>query len=1045
MHMDHLKPIPRVELKNGDAQGPLNNPDGLVQSLLKVSKHAGPIFQFDRPRNAAIFLSSHRLVSEICDENRFDKSVSPALQNLRPFSGDGLFTSWTHEPNWKKAHHILLPAFSLKAMKNYHSMMSDIAGQLVQKWERLNAGETVDVSEDMTRLTLDTIGLCGFGYRFNSFYRTGFHPFIDSMNAVLTEAMARLVRPRKNEKGSREQEAEFGAHIQSMFNLVDRLIQDRKQLEQKEWPDDLLSHMLKSKDPETGERLDDENIRYQIMTFLIAGHETTGGMLSFALYLLCKNRRSLKAAREEADRILTSRVPSFQEVKKLKYIPMVLFETLRLWPTVPVISLYAKESEIVGGEYAIREGQELTVLLPHLHRDRTVWGEKAEEFIPERFEDMTAIPPHAFKPFGNGQRACIGQQFALHEAAMALSLLLKYFDFEHFPDYELKIKETLSWKPYGFKMKVKPRRKWTASPDVPPQSDTAQPEPAEAAEKGHHTPLLILYGSNMGTSEELALRLAEKGSALGYTAKAAPLDAYSGGLPREGAVLLLSSTYNGAPPDNAKTFVKWLEETNESLQGVRFAVFGCGDRTWSATFQRIPALIDKKMSEKGAEQICRLGAGDADEDLLGSFEQWEEEMWRALAVSYSLDWEPAEMEASVEMEFAAAAPLSRLAEKYRAFPAETAVNRELHQAGSPRSTRHLELLLPPGVSFREGGHIGIFPQNRPELIDRVLSRFRLTGNERVIFKGKSSHLPLNEPIEIRRLLADYPELQEPAAKSHLLTAIRYTECPPHRIELEKKLQNYEEEVVKKRVSLLEILEAYNACELPFERFFRMLPPLKPRFYSIASSPEADPGRISLTVRVVKEKAWNGSGFYEGTASHYLAGLQPGDPVACFIKEQGFQKPEDPSLPLIMVAGGSGIAPFLGFLQGRSILQKKGVQLGEAHLFFGCRSLEEFLYKEKLEEAERNGLVTLYPALSREPGKDRVYVQDVLKQHAAKIIRLLDEDASCLYICGRRGMSIAAEQALLDSCRNVKSAAPEEAAAWLEALVNQGRYSKDVWG
>ena len=104
--------------------------------------------------------------------------------------GRGLFTSETADPNWRKAHNVLLPAFSMDAMRGYYPRMLDIAVQLMQKWERLNPDDTVDVPADMTRLTLDTIALCGFNYRFNSFYRDTPHPFVVAMLGTLEAAQA---------------------------------------------------------------------------------------------------------------------------------------------------------------------------------------------------------------------------------------------------------------------------------------------------------------------------------------------------------------------------------------------------------------------------------------------------------------------------------------------------------------------------------------------------------------------------------------------------------------------------------------------------------------------------------------------------------------------------------------------------------------------------------------------------------------------------------------------------------------------------------------
>ena len=116
------------------------------------------------------------------------------LLKVRAFAGNGLFTARTSDPDWSKAHNILLPNFSQRAMESYHAMMLDIASQLAAKWERLNPEDDIDVARDMTSLTLDTIGLCGFDFRFNSFYRESNHPFVRAMINALGTAMAQVRR-----------------------------------------------------------------------------------------------------------------------------------------------------------------------------------------------------------------------------------------------------------------------------------------------------------------------------------------------------------------------------------------------------------------------------------------------------------------------------------------------------------------------------------------------------------------------------------------------------------------------------------------------------------------------------------------------------------------------------------------------------------------------------------------------------------------------------------------------------------------------------------
>src|SRR5919202_6532156 len=253
-----------------------------IQGLMKLARQYGEIFRLRTPQGSNIVVSGFDLVDEICDETHFDKFLGPGLRAARSVGGDGLFTSWTQEPNWHKAHNILLPNFSLQEMKGYIPMLPDIAEQLVEKWERLNPEDEIDVPADMTRLTLDTIGLCGFGYRFNSFYREEPHPFVASMVYALSENTAALTRlPVQNRLMVR-----MNRHLQDsiwyMNSMVDEIIAERKASEDQSDKRDLLEYMLTGVDKQTGERLDDVNIRYQIITFLIAGHETTSGLLSFA-------------------------------------------------------------------------------------------------------------------------------------------------------------------------------------------------------------------------------------------------------------------------------------------------------------------------------------------------------------------------------------------------------------------------------------------------------------------------------------------------------------------------------------------------------------------------------------------------------------------------------------------------------------------------------------------------------------------------------------------------------------------------------------------
>jgi cytochrome P450 / NADPH-cytochrome P450 reductase len=264
--------------------------EGPLQGFLALSEkyRAGGIFRIVTPSGLTqIFVCNANLAALLFDEENFQKAIQGPMVRVRDFGGDGLFTANTHEENWGRAHRILSPGFTAESMERYFPSMRQITEELLVHWRA--ATTPVDVVKDMTRLTLDTISLCGFGKDFQSFHSATLHPFLQSINSVLQEATDELKRPAALSflfSGKRER---FSAEVSQMFSRVDEVIAARKKLPSAAWPRDFLSLMLSEKDPKTGELLSDENIRYQVITFLIAGHETTAGLLSFTLHQLALN------------------------------------------------------------------------------------------------------------------------------------------------------------------------------------------------------------------------------------------------------------------------------------------------------------------------------------------------------------------------------------------------------------------------------------------------------------------------------------------------------------------------------------------------------------------------------------------------------------------------------------------------------------------------------------------------------------------------------------------------------------------------------------
>src|SRR5580693_4316546 len=1068
-----LSPIPQPPTKPVVGNMLSLDSSAPVQNLTRLAKELGPIFWLDMMGAPIVIVSGHDLVAELSDEKRFDKAVRGPLRRVRAVAGDGLFTADTSEPNWSKAHNILLTPFGNRAMQSYHGSMVDIAEQLVKKWERLNADDEIDVVHDMTALTLDTIGLCGFDYRFNSFYRRDYHPFVESLVRSLETIMMTRGIPLEG-LWLKKRQQELAQDVVFMNKMVDEIVAERrKNAEAAEGKKDMLGAMMTGVDRATGEQLDDVNIRYQINTFLIAGHETTSGMLSCAIYALLKHPEVLRKAYEEVDRVLGPDLdvkPTYQQVTQLTYITQILKEALRLWPPAPAYGIAPLTDETIGGKYELRKNTFVLILALALHRDPSVWGPNPDAFDPENFsrEAEAARPVNAWKPFGNGQRACIGRGFAMHEAALAIGMILQRFKLIDVNRYQMVLKETLTIKPDGFKIKVRPRSDQDRGAFVsaaPVAVAGAAPAPRARTRPGHDTPLLVLYGSNLGTAEELATRVADLAEVNGFATRLAPLDDFAGQLPKAGGVLIFCASYNGAPPDNATQFIKWLrgDLAKDALAGVNYAVFGCGNSDWAATYQSIPRQIDEQLNAHGARSVYARGEGDARSDLDGQFESWFTALAPVAVKAFGLDSgfsRSADDEPLYRVEPVAPSAANAVVTLGGAAPMKVLVNKELQNKSGPnaseRSTRHVEVQLAPGLTYRVGDHLSVVARNEPSLVDQVARRFGFLPADQIRLKvaeGRRAQLPTGDAVSVGRLLTDFVELQQVATRKQIQIVSEHTRCPVTKPKLlalvgedAASTERYRAEILARRKSVFDLLEEYPACELPLHVYLEMLSLLAPRYYSISSSPSGDAARCSVTVGVVEGPASSGRGTYKGVCSNYLAGRRAGETIHATVRETkaGFRLPDDPSVPIIMIGPGTGLAPFRGFLQERAARKASGATPGPAMLFFGCRHPDQdYLYADELKAFAADGITELHTAFSRADGP-KTYVQSLVAAQQDRVWSLV-ENGAIIYVCGDGGkMEPDVKAALVAIYRERKAADAEAALRWIEDLGASNHYVLDVW-
>ncbi|KAK0120349.1 hypothetical protein ONS95_011752 [Cadophora gregata] len=902
--------------------------------------------------------------------------------------------------------------------------------------------------------------------RFNSFYQEAIHPFVDAMVGLLQESAARARRPAVANYFYRSAQQKYDTDIALLKKVAAEVVAERRIRPSDK--KDLLNAMINGRDPKTGEGLTEESILNNMITFLIAGHETTSGMLSFLFYYLLKNPAAYQAAQRQVDEVVGRGPITVDHMSKLPYIEACLRETLRLTPTAPAFTLQPlpdspDEYIILGGKYQVKKGQSIIALLGSIHRDPAVFGSDAEAFKPERMldEEFSKLPNNSWKPFGNGMRGCIGRPFAWQEAILTTAMLLQTFNFrQDDPSYSLQIKQTLTLKPKDFYMHASLRE------HIDPvylekmlHVDTSNEAKAQVKTRGidntstgkFKKPMTILYGSNAGTCEALAQSLARMAPGRGYHAQVEPLDSAVDKVPTDQPVVLISSSYEGQPPDNAAHFFEWLQNLEGPvLKGVKYAVFGCGNHDWVSTFHRVPKVLNSTFEAHGATRIAGMGLGDvAAGDIFNDFDKWQDDqLWSALGSNV----EPEE-EIGLEIDIDTGSRRSKLRQDVK--EAVVMSNRIITKGGEPEK-RHIVLNLPTGMTYKAGDYLAVLPMNNSRNIRRVLKWAHLPWDTMLTIRdGANTTLPTGHPISMMDILGMYVELSQPATRKNIARIA--ASCADENIRSEISAlagEKFEQEILAKRRSPLDILEDYPNAALPLGDFLAMLPPMRIRQYSISSSPLADPTTATITWSVLDTPSKAaGSKRFLGVASNYLSSVEEGDRIHVAVKPShgNFHPPADiENTPVIMFCAGTGLAPFRGFVEERAMQIQAGRKLAAAYLFIGCAHPEkDALFSDELAQWEKDGVVKLYYAFSKSSSDSKGcrYVQDRLWEEREEMIKVFNEGAS-LYVCGSsmvgEGVASTTKRIYQEAAEGLgKPKTDDEVETWFAGIKND-RYASDVF-
>ncbi len=828
--------------------------------------------------------------------------------------------------------------------------------------------------------------------------------------------------------------------------------------------DDLLYVML-GHDANGAPLLDRDSINNQIMTFLIAGQLTTSELMPTAVYNLVHHPAVLARVRAEVDEVFgpdDDYLPTYDDIGKFSFLRQVISETLRLSPPVLEFDRMALSDTVIGGRYPVKKGEAVTVLTGALHR-QPQWGDNVEFFDPDRFapERSASRSSSLFKAFGTGARSCIGRQFALHEAIMVIARLVHRYRLIDSQHYVLQWDGPTSRRPVGFHLDLirrtpeERRTSITAAAAASPQTPSG---PLAAVKAG--TTLAVLHGSNLGTCRALAKQLAEEAADNGCQTSVAPLDSAAGGLPEADVTLIVASSYNGQPTDDARAFLSWLTGPDAALEGAPlFAILGVGDHNWADTYQAIPKRIDERLTELGGVALVPRASADTSGDLTGTVEDFSIEAWAALTQRFgdpdappvtNTDSGTDTDEPLYELNPIIGPVTTAIDARFAVTPMTVLENTELVSDEAFGSAKHyVRVALPEGIDYHTGDHLTILADNPPELVDTVIELLEIQPDLRLSINPRRTSrrlIALDREVSVRELLTHFVELRKPASRSQLKRLAAANPCVPERQRLEELAAASEPAVL----STLECLLEFPACDVTDEELLELLEPMTPRHYSIASSSRLSPQVVGLVVSVLGAPARSGHGLFKGVASNHLGAIAPGELIRGRVDpaRQAFRAGADPTRNVILVSAGTGVAPFCGFLGDRLAAKQSGEPFTSALCFFGVRDpAVDYIFRDQFEEGEQLGIVRMRPAFSRASQDGVQYVQDRIAADADEVWDLLGDPAkdAYVYVCGDGArMAPAVRRAFLDIYRARSAADEDQAQDWLDGLVAADRYVEDVW-
>lgn len=610
--------------------------------------------------------------------------------------------------------------------------------------------------------------------------------------------------------------------------------------------------------------------------------------------------------------------------------------------------------------------------------------------------------------------------------------------------------------------------------------------------------MVVFYGSQTGTAEEFANRIAKEANRYGMRALTADPEEINfdyitriSDIDKSLLVFCLATYGEGDPTDNAREFYEWLKRGESDLNGLNYAVFGLGNKTYEH-YNEVAIYADARLSELNGNRICELGLGDDDAMIEDDFMNWKEKFWTEVCDKFDLavtsdtnyrqyelvvhknreDFYDKETKKPINMftgepyrigSYEAKSPPYGLKNPIKCMPINY---RELYKGD--RSCLHVEFDLKGEiVGYKTGDHLVVFPDIDEELVELLGKLLNIDLDEIITMKCIDTYTAKNNiipcPCTYRTAFTNYVDISASPRVQPLREMSSYVTGEEDKKFLElicsstpEGREKYNEWVVKSYRNIVQVINDLPTFRPPADLLIELLPRLQPRYYSISSSNLVNPSSVSITAVVVEYKSpadylnkGVATNFLRKNTLHVKEGQQPNKIPICFVQSQFRLPPVNNNKldPIIMIGPGTGLAPFRGFLQEiQHLRQKNQLETSDVILYYGCRHKnEDYLYPDELAKFKEDGTLTqLRVAFSRDQA-EKVYVTHLLEQNRDETWDIIGNRNGYVYICGEaRSMAKNVLQIFKNIIMEKLKTDEKGADAYLKRMEHDKRYKADVW-